>query len=100
MFNVLGFRLLPIDVQVKMAQDSLYPMLLIFHSQYYDMDTGNHHYFICTPAECELVIRLLPPLATLRSHFASTGFSLKQINMSSTEIAFISTMTVLTAAGW
>jgi len=94
-----GFRKLPVDVQIKLAQDSVYPIALIFHSKYYNLATGEYNWFINTPEERDLVLGILPPFAALGSHFSSTGFALKSLALSDEEMAFLSAMAVLTAAG-
>ena len=87
------------DVQIKLAQDSVYPVTLIFHSKYYNLETGEYNWFINTPQERDLVLGVLPPFAALGSHFASTGFALKTLALTDVEIAFLAVMAVLTAAG-
>ena len=87
------------DLQIKLAQDSVYPVVLIFHSKYYNLDTGEYNWFINTPQERDLVLGILPPFAALGSHFSSTGFALKTLALSNEEMAFLSAMAVLTAAG-
>jgi len=95
----LGFRKLAVDVQIKLAQESVYPVTLIFHSKYYNLDTGEYNWFINTPQERDLVLGVLPPFAALGSHFASTGFALKSLALSDVEMAFLAAMAVLTAKG-
>jgi len=95
----VGFRKLPVDVQIKLAQDSVYPVTLIFHSKYYNLETGEYNWFINTPDERDLVLGILPPFAALGSHFSSTGFALKTLALTDVETAFLAAMSVLTAAG-
>ena len=87
------------DVQIRLAQESVYPVTLIFHSKYYNLDTGEYNWFINTPQERDLVLGILPPFAALGSHFSSTGFALKSLALNDVEMAFLSAMAVLTAAG-
>ena len=94
-----GFRKLPVDVQIRLAQESVYPVTLIFHSKYFNLDTGEYNWFINTPQERDLVLGILPPFAALGSHFSSTGFALKSLALSDVEMAFLAAMAVLTAAG-
>jgi hypothetical protein len=98
-FCVSGFQLLEVDDQIKLALDALYPVLLVYYSQYYDIETGEHIFFVYTREERDLILRVMPPFASLKSHFCTTGFALKQLNMSAVEIAFLAAMTVLTSAG-
>jgi len=94
-----GFRRLPVEVQVKLAQDSVYPVTLIFHSQFYNLNTGEYNWFINTPQERDLVLGILPPFAALGSHFSSTGFALRSLSLTDVEMAFLAAMAVLTATG-
>ena len=94
-----GFRKLPVDVQIRLAQESVYPVTLIFHSKYFNLDTGEYNWFINTPQERDLVLGILPPFAALGSHFSSTGFALKSLALSDVEMAFLAAMAVLTATG-
>ena len=87
------------DVQIKLAQDAVYPVTLIFHSKFYNLDTGEYNWFINTAQERDLVLGILPPFAALGSHFSSTGFSLKTLGLSDVEMSFLAAMAVLTAAG-
>ena len=87
------------DVQIRLAQESVYPVTLIFHSKYYNLDTGEYNWFINTPQERDLVLGILPPFAALGSHFSSTGFALKSLALNDVEMVFLSAMAVLTAAG-
>jgi len=95
----VGFRKLPVDLQIKLAQNSVYPVTLIYHSKYYNLDTGEYNWFINTPQERDLVLGILPPFAALGSHFSSTGFALKTLALTDEEMAFLAAMAVLTAAG-
>ena len=87
------------DLQIKLAQNSVYPVTLIFHSQYYNLETGEYNWFINTPQERDLVLGILPPFAALGSHFSSTGFALKTLSLGDHEMAFLAAMAVLTAVG-
>ena len=87
------------DVQIRLAQESVYPVTLIFHSKYYNLDTGEYNWFINTPQERDLVLGILPPFAALGSHFSCTGFTLKSLALSDVEMSFLAAMAVLTAAG-
>jgi len=95
----LGFRQLPVDDQIKMAQDSLYPITLIYHSKYYNLATGEFNWFINTNEERDLILSVLPPFAALGNHFRSIGYALKSLALSEGEMAFLTTMTAFTAAG-
>lgn len=95
----VGFRKLPVELQIKLAQNSVYPVTLIFHSKYYNLATGEYNWFINTPAERDLVLGILPPFAALGSHFSSTGFTLKTLALSDEEMAFLAAMAVLSATG-
>ena len=82
-----------------MAQDSLYPITLIFHSKYYNLRTNEYNWFINTHEERDLILNVLPPFAALGNHFQTIGFALKSLELSEEEMAFLTTMTAFTAAG-
>lgn len=96
--KVPGFRLLAVEDQIKIAQDSLYPIVLLYHSRSYDVETEEFSWFICSPKERDLVLSVLTPFRSLTNHFRSIGHIIKRLSMTEEELAFIAAMSVLTAS--
>ena len=88
-FNSAGFTSLPVSDQITMVQISSYPLSLLFHTQYYDMETGACNFFINTPEEYEFVILKFPRFINLMHHFRYTGSIWKSMNLNSNEYGLL-----------
>lgn len=97
--NSPGFRQLAVEDQIQIAQESLYPVVLLYHSRSYDLETGEFDWFISTAKERDIILNVLTPFRTMQNHFRSIGHIVKRLNMTDEELAFVAAMSVLTASG-
>src|SRR5688572_12446793 len=63
--NSPGFRQLAVEDQVQIAQESLYPIVLLYHSRSYDLETGEFDWFISTAKERDIILNVLTPFRTM-----------------------------------
>lgn len=87
-----GFVSLSIDDRMMMTQASLYPICLLFHSQYYNERTGSGNWFINTPRERDLVIEHFPHFAGLGKHFVDSGRILRQLELDLAEYGYLTAL--------
>jgi len=95
----LGFRQLAVEDQIRIAQDSLYPVVLLYHARSYDLETGEFDWFMSTAKERDIILNILTPFRTMQNHFRCIGHIVKRLNMTEEELAFVAAMSVLTASG-
>lgn len=81
----VGFTALPVEDQIIMVQISSYPLSLLYHTQFYDPNTGAGNFFINTPEEYEFVFAQFPLFRGLLHHFQHTGQMLHAMKLTDTE---------------
>ena len=99
LFLYTGFRQCNVTDQIKMVQDSLYPLSLLYHCMSYNMDTGDFNWFVNTPKERDLILTIISPFASMGNHFRSLGYALKKMGVTDVDLSFLATMAVITASG-
>ena len=82
-----------------LTQEAVYPVTLIFHSQFYNLVTGDHNWFINTPEERDFVLQFFPQFAALGNHFKTTGFALRSLDLDQVEYGLLSIIAVVTPSG-
>ncbi|KAJ8309090.1 hypothetical protein KUTeg_013964 [Tegillarca granosa] len=90
--KVLGFKTLTMDDQVKLIQSSIYPIVVLNFSKYFDHTTKNFKYFNFGMQEMEAIFQLFPMLKILASHFRHAGEMAHNLELDELEYCFLSTL--------
>lgn len=80
------------DDQVKLIQSSIYPIVVLNFSRYFDNTTKQFRYFNFGKEEMEGIFRLFPMLKILASHFRHAGEMVHNLELDELEYCFLSTL--------
>ena len=89
------FRKLPIEDQVRMLQQAIYPIVVLNHSRYYILETREYSYFGWSADEREHIWKYFPFYRILGEHFKNTGDNVKLLGMDDDEFTILSTLVLL-----
>ncbi|ELU14752.1 hypothetical protein CAPTEDRAFT_209972 [Capitella teleta] len=92
--RIPGFGELCLDDQIALTQEAVYPVTLIFHARKYNLETGEHSWFINTKVEKEFVLKYFPHFGALGKHFETTGLTIKLLDLNSVEYGLLTLMAV------
>jgi len=90
-----AFRTLPIEDQVRMLQQAIYPIVVLNHSRYYILETKEYSYFGWSAEEREHIWKYFPFYRILGEHFKNTGDNVKLLGMDDDEFTILSTLVLL-----
>ena len=86
--------------QIKLVQEAAYPLALLFHAQYYNLETGEAQWFNNTNEERDTVLHHFPRFSDLSRHFQHCGFLYKTLELTEAEYAFLSVILLLEPGMW
>jgi len=81
--------------QIKLVQEAAYPLSLLYHAQYYNLDTGEYHWFNNTNEERDFVLGYFPRFIKLGQHFQHSGYLCQLLQLTEVEYAFLSVIILL-----
>jgi hypothetical protein len=68
----------------------MFPIVVLQLSQDYDIGLGTYNYFNMTPSEEAHILKHFPPFNAIWDATHQHGYAVKELNMSSLEIALLS----------
>lgn len=87
--KVPGVSKLPIDSQIMMVQQAMYPIVLLTYSLDYDIDTGDYNYFSLSHEEETYIQSFFPPFKMLKQTFHMLGHIVQRLKVDEMESAFL-----------
>ncbi|KAK2152599.1 hypothetical protein LSH36_323g02024 [Paralvinella palmiformis] len=95
--SIPGFRSLPQDKQIKLCQETIYPISLLYHSQGYNLRHGTIKFFCYTDEVRELLFTSFPHFRGMINHFEQCGRWMAEMMIDRIELAFLTVIFVLRA---
>lgn len=95
--SIPGFRSLPQDKQIKLCQETIYPISLLYHSQGYDLQQRKIKFFCYTDEVRELLFTSFPNFRGMMNHFEQCGRWMAEMKIDRIELAFLTVIFVLRA---
>ena len=87
--DVAGVRQLPIDSQIMMVQQAMYPIVLLTYSLDYDLVTGDYNYFSLSHDEEAYIQSYFTPFKMLVQTFHILGNIVQRLKVDDIESAFL-----------
>ncbi|KAK2183972.1 hypothetical protein NP493_288g01030 [Ridgeia piscesae] len=87
--KVPGVRQLPIDSQIMMVQQAMYPIVLLTYSLDYDLVTGDYNYFSLSHDEEAYIQSYFTPFKMLVQTFHILGNIVQRLKVDDIESAFL-----------
>ncbi|XP_074663074.1 uncharacterized protein LOC141915447 [Tubulanus polymorphus] len=90
--KIPGFRKFEVCDQITLLQSSLYQIVLFILSNDFQPENQEYNYFNFSPDERDAIFLNFPPFRLLQSHFFHMGEMLINMELDSTEFAFMSAL--------
>ena len=87
--HIAGVRQLPIDTQIMMVQQAMYPIVLLTYSLDYDLVTGDYNYFSLSHEEEAYIQSYFTPFKMLVQTFHILGNIVQRLKVDDIETAFL-----------
>lgn len=84
-----GVRQLPIDTQIMMVQQAMYPIVLLNYSLEYDIEQQDYNYFSLSHEEETYIQSYFPPFKMLIPTFHMLGHIVQTLKVDEIECAFL-----------
>ena len=85
--SIAGFRSLEVHDQSILLQSSIYPIVLLYLSKFYDTKTKRYNFFNFTPEETSQILKLFPMLRVLVQHYQHVGEMVSTLRFTNEEFA-------------
>ncbi|CAH1791311.1 unnamed protein product [Owenia fusiformis] len=97
--KIPGFREFPVEDQILLLQNAIYPVCQTLYSQKYDLATSTYNYFCFEDYEKKAIWDLIPHFKGIESHFHMVGQSLQPLKMDDMEYSIFCGLQLVAISG-